>query len=243
MTHNLREYVKNPRLDVVVKKFNSKFVQVVGAVESTREGTGPGKYQLKGKSTVLEMIAQAGGPTRDANLNDVRIRRSNGQIVSLNLFKTINQGDLSQDLVVNNGDLVFIPTLAEKGNRVYVFGEVEKPGAYTFSGTNFRLFDAISDAGGATVFASTENTRVVRGDPTRPEFISANLKNLIEEGDQSQNMVLASGDLVYVPRSGWGDINVLNQRIRPLFELILWPARTVIDWYNASDIISNGGSN
>lgn len=240
LTRYLEEYVKNPRMDVVVKKYNSKFVQLVGAVDSHREGTGPGKYQLKGKATVLEIIAQAGGPNRDANLNDVRIRRKNGQMISLNLFKTINQGDLSQDLVVNDGDLVFLPTLAAEGNRVYVFGEVEKPGAYTFTGTNFRLFDAISEAGGATVFASAENTRVVRGDPTRPEFINANLKSLIEEGDQSQNMLLASGDMVYVPRSGWGDVNLYNQRIRPLFELILWPARTVIDWYNASDLISNG---
>ncbi len=83
------------------------------------------------------------------------------------------------------------------------------------------MFDAISEAGGATVFASTEITRVVRGDPTSPEFITADLKSLIEEGDLSQNVVLASGDMVYVPRSGWGDINFYNKRIRPLFELLL----------------------
>ena len=242
LTQYLKEYVKNPRLDVIVKKYNSKFIQVVGAVESHGEGTGPGKFPLRGRSTVLEMIAQAGGPSKNADLNNVRVRRKEGQMLALDLFKTINEGDLSQDLVVDDGDLVFIPTLAEEGNRVYVFGEVEKPGAYTFTGADFRLFDAISDAGGATVFAAAENTRVVRGDPTRPEFINANLKSLIEDGDQSQNMLLASGDLVYVPRSGWGDVNLLNQRIRPLFELILWPARTVIDWYNATDIIGGGGS-
>ena len=243
LTTYLNEYVKKPRIDVVVKEFDSKFVQVVGAIDTRRIGTGPGKYHLKGKTSVLEMIARAGGPTRDANLNDVRIRRKNGQLMSLNIFKTITQGDLSQDLVLNDGDLLFVPTLAEDGNRVYVFGEVEKPGAYTFSGTNFRLFDAISEAGGATVFASTAETRVVRGDPTRPEFLNANLKSLIEEGDQTQNMVLASGDLIYVPRSGWGDINLVNKRLRPLFELIWWPARTIIDWYHAGDIISTGGIN
>ena len=109
-----------------------------------------------------------------------------------------------------------------------------------FSGSNFRLFDAISEAGGATVFASTEKTRIVRGDPTHPEFINADLQRLIENGDQSQNMLLASGDLVYVPRNGWGNVNILNERIRPLFELLLWPARTVIDWYNATDIVGSG---
>jgi len=56
-------------------------------------------------------------------------------------------------------------------------------------------------------------------------------------------MVLASGDLIYVPRSGWGNINLVNKRVRPLIELILWPARTIIDWYHAGDIISTGGIN
>ena len=106
----------------------------------------------------------------------------------------------------------------------------------------FRSFDAISEAGGATEFASADNTRVVRGDPASPEIITADLKSLIEEGNLSQNVVLAAGDMVYVPRSGWGDVNLYNKRIRPLFELILWPARTVIDWYNAADIISTGGT-
>ena len=143
---------------------------------------------------------------------------------------------------LDDDDLVFVPTLAQGGHRVYVFGEVEKPGAYTFAGSGMRLFDAVSEAGGATVFASTDNTRVVRGDPASPEIITADLKSLIEEGNLAQNVALASGDMVYVPRSGWGNINLYNKRIRPLFELILWPARTVIDWYNAADIISTGGT-
>jgi protein involved in polysaccharide export with SLBB domain len=240
LTNYFKEFVKNPRFDVVVKNHNSKFVRLNGAIASYGPGTGPGKYQLSAKTTALELITQYGGTTKDANLGDIRIRRKNGQTMSLDLFKAINRGDLSQDLVLNDGDLVFIPTLEEGGNRVYVFGEVEKPGAYTFAGSDMRLFDAISKAGGATVFGSTDGTRVVRGDPASPEIITADLKSLIEEGNISQNVVLASGDMVYVPRSGWGSINLLNERIKPLFQLMLYPARTIIDWYNAADIISTG---
>ena len=237
LTTYIAEYVKNPRIDVVVKDYNSKFVRVVGAIVYHGPGTGPGHYRLRGKASVLDMITRAGGPAKDANLQDVRIRRKNGQSVSLDLFKTINQGDPSQDLVVDDGDLVFVPALAEEGNRIYVFGEVENPGAYTFAGSDMHLFDAISKAGGSTVFASAERTRIVRGDPTSPEIMIADLKGLIEDGDLSQNVVLASGDLVYVPRSGFGDVNLYNKRIRPLFEIILWPARSVIDWNTAADLI------
>jgi hypothetical protein len=59
---------------------------------------------------------------------------------------------------------------------------------------------------------------------------------LIEGGDRSQDVVLASGDLIYVPRSGLGDIKLFGDRIRPLLELVLWPARVVKDWDDALDI-------
>ena len=241
LTVDFKEYVKNPRIDVVVKKYNSKFVRLSGAIASHGLGTGPGKYRLTNKSTALEMITQYGGMTRDANPGNIRVRRKSGQTIKVDLYAAINKGDLSHDLVLDDGDLVFIPTLEEGGNRVFVFGEVDKPGAYTFTGSDIRLFDAVSKAGGPTVFGNTDSTRVVRGDPASPEIITADLESLIEEGDLSQNVVLASGDMVYVPRNGWGDIKLYNERIRPLFELVIWPARVVIDYYRAGDYINTGG--
>jgi len=185
---------------------------------------------------VLEMITAVGGPTAEADLKSVRIRRKDGETVSLNLYKTILQGDLSQDMVLNDGDLIYIPTLSKEANRVFVFGEVQKPGAYTFSGSEMRLIDAISEAGGTTPFAYRTDTKVVRGDITQPEILSADLARLIERGDWSQNLLLASGDLVYVPRSRFGDIKLFYDQVRPLLEMVLWPARVVIDWNSAADI-------
>jgi polysaccharide export outer membrane protein len=116
---------------------------------------------------------------------------------------------------------------------------VEEPGSYTFKNNKIRLIDAISEAGGTTPFASKSDTKIVRGDITRPEIITADLGNLLKNGDQSQNVALVSGDLVYVPRSGWGSINLFAKRIRPLLELILWPARVVNDWDRAYDVVTN----
>ena len=237
LTARLEQYLKRPRVDVHVTQHKSKSVRLLGAVSRTNVfGSGAGEYKLQGKTTVLEMLTLAGGPTDDADLKSVRIRRKSGETVSLNLYQAIIQGDLSQDLVLNDGDLIYLPTLSKEANRVYVFGEVLKPGAYTFRGSEMRLIDAISEAGGITPFAHQAETRVVRGDITQPEILSANLTRLVENGDRSQNLQLASGDLVYVPRSGFGDIKLFYDRIRPLLELVLWPARTVIDWNNAADI-------
>jgi protein involved in polysaccharide export with SLBB domain len=212
-------------------------VKLLGAFGRTGlPGSGAGEYKLHGKTTVLEILTTAGGPSEGADLKSVRIRRKDGETKSLNLYKAIIQGDLGQDMVLNDGDLVYLPTLSKESNRVYVFGEVQKPGAYTFSGSEMRLIDAIADAGGTTPFASRAETRVVRGDITQPEILSANLTRLVESGDRSQNLLLASGDLVYVPRSGFGDIKLFYDQVRPLMELVLWPARVVIDWDTAADI-------
>jgi protein involved in polysaccharide export with SLBB domain len=237
LSAKLEQYFKRPRVDVRVKQYNSKSVRLLGALVKTgASGSGAGEYKLQGKATVLEMLTAVGGPTSDADLKSVRIRRKDGETVSLNLYKTIIQGDLSQDMVLNDGDLIYVPTLSKEANRVYVFGEVQKPGAYTFSGSEMRLIDAISEAGGTTPFAYRTDTKVVRGDITQPEILSADLGRLIERGDRSQNLLLASGDMVYVPRSGFGDIKLFYDQVRPLLEMVLWPARVVIDWNSAADI-------
>jgi len=237
LTRHMAEYVRKPRIDVIVKEHNSKFVTLLGAVaDKGIAGKGPGKYKLTGKTTLLDAVTRAGGPEGDADLCNITVRRKDGRSVSLDLFKAIQQGSPEHDFILDDGDVVFLPTHKKSGNRVYVFGEVTKPGAYEYTGEGMRLFDAIAEAGGSTVFAANDNTKVVRGDPTRPEIISADLKSLVQEGDQSQNVLLASGDLIYVPPSGWGEINIMNKRIRPLWEMILWPARSIIDWNNAADL-------
>ena len=237
LTQSLKSYIRKPKIDVVIKEYKSKSVTLLGAIAYRQTaGTGPGKYRLKGKTTLLEVVTKAGGPTEKANLTAVNIRRKSGDSISLDLFKAIHQGEPGTDFILDDGDLVFIPTFSKEDNRVYVFGEVEKPGVVNFKNSKMRLIDAISEAGGPTVFAATPEARVVRGDITKPEVISANLQRLIEEGDQSQNITLASGDMIYVPRTGLGSVNVFAKRIRPLLELILWPARLVNDWDRAIDV-------
>ncbi len=223
ITGKLKKYIKSPRIDVIVKEYKSKFVTVMGAV-GYHTGDRRGKYELKGRTTLLEMLSDSVGVAKDANLSNVRVRRKSGQTVTLDLYKAINQGDSSQDIVLNDRDFIYVPAITKEARRVYVFGEVEKPGVYTFTGSHMKLFDAISQAGGVSIFATSKSTKIVRGDVTRPEVISSDLKKLLEEGDQTQNVLLANGDLVYVPRSFIGDVNLFVKRITPLIKLIGFPA-------------------
>ncbi|MEW6670474.1 MAG: FG-GAP-like repeat-containing protein [Thermodesulfobacteriota bacterium] len=236
LTARLGEFIRQPRIDITVKKFDSKFVTLMGAIaESAHRKSGPGKYELTGKTSVMEMITKVGGPTVDANLNEVSVRRKSGLSIKVDFYKILTQKDLSQNIILDDGDLVFIPTLSKEANRIYVFGEVEKPGVYPFSGTHLSVFDAISLAGGVTVFAKENSTKVVRGDITRPEVLSVNLGNLLEQGDQTQNVALVNKDLVYVPRSFVGDVNRFVKQITPLMRLIIYPAQVINEFGTAGE--------
>ena len=173
---------------------------------------------------------------RDANLAKVSLRRKGGQTFTLDLFKAILQGEISQDVVLDNGDVIYIPAITRETNRIFIFGEVGKPGVYNFKGSEIHLIDAVSRAGGVTIFATEKSTKVVRGDPTRPEVISADIEKLIEEGDHTQNVALSNGDLVYVPRSFIGDVNRFVKQISPVVRLILTPA-AIRDAYVSDDSV------
>jgi len=244
LSERLQEFIRTPRIDIRVTEFASKSVTILGAVGShSGSGRGPGKYQLTGKSRVVEMLAEAGGPNRDANLRDVRITRKNRRVVRANLYKALTQGDLTQDIILDDGDTVYVPVVTQASNRVYVFCEVEKPGVYPFVEDEMRIADAIAMAGGDTVFAKREHVKVVRGDINNPQVISVDLKALIASGDQTQNIALANGDLVYVPRSFVGDINRFVKQVTPLFRLIIFPAQTINEYGRASDYLRGDQTN
>jgi protein involved in polysaccharide export with SLBB domain len=239
LTKRYKEYVRNPRIDVIVKEYESKFVSLTGAIgagiRTSDASTGAGLYPLNGKVSLLEMISRAGGPSKDANLREVRVRRRSGEAFVLNLYLAIYQGDPDQNLILDDGDLIYIPTLVLDANRVFVFGEVARPGVIKLAESNMRLADAIAQAGGPTVFAIKQETRIVRGDITQPEILLANVKKLFEQGDQTQNLALNNGDFIYVPKSFFGDANEFWQRIRPIFDIIVAPAYTVNQWNEAID--------
>jgi polysaccharide export outer membrane protein len=235
LTGRFEKYIRNPRLDVIVKEYKSKFVTILGPGAGWAGRTSGGKNYLTGRTTIVEIFSQNVSLHQDANLAEVGLRRKNGQTLRLNLFNAILRGETGQDVVLDSGDVVYIPLITKEDNRVYIFGEVDKPGVYAFSGSEMRLLDVVSQAGGVTVFAHEDSTKIVRGDPTRPEVLSADLKKLMEKGDQTQNVALANGDLVFVPRSSIGDVNLFVQRIKPLMELILIPTRILNEYDDAYD--------
>jgi len=84
--------------------------------------------------------------------------------------------------------------------RVYVLGEVVKPGSYEIEKAH-NLLDAITAAGGPTKDGAKRNVYVVR--QSKPgEFQKVNLLAILQKGDQSQNVALNEGDSIYLTSNG-----------------------------------------
>ena len=243
LTDELSVYIKKPQISVRVRYCHSKWASMMGPGRgghgggsggwSGEYGKRGGRYYLDGKVTLIELLSGA-GIARDANLREILVTRKNGRTLKLNVYKAMTLGDKTQDIIMDDGDSVYVSLISKEGNRVFVFGEVAQPGAYAFFGSDMPLIDAIAAAGGPTVFGLLDHVKIIRGDITKPEVISVDLSQLILTGDQTQNMALADGDLVYVPRTVIGDIGLFVKRMRPFFTLILSPLQAYeeIDDFN-----------
>jgi polysaccharide export outer membrane protein len=103
----LETYVKNSIVTVAVMEVNSYRFTVTGEVGA------PGVFATKSFVTVSEAIAQAGGPTRYADDDDVILIRKdpNGKIRRIPIdYEGIVDGDATQqDIVVLSGDTLFVP--------------------------------------------------------------------------------------------------------------------------------------
>lgn len=84
------------------------------------------------------------------------------------------------------------------GNKVYVIGQVNKPGVFVVN-PQVDVMQALSMAGGLTAFANTNDIKILRRTDDRQSAISFKYNDVLKGKDLSQNIVLQSGDIVAVP--------------------------------------------
>jgi polysaccharide export outer membrane protein len=84
------------------------------------------------------------------------------------------------------------------GYRVYVLGEVARPGELTPRGP-ITVLQAIALAGGFTRFASPNSVVIVRHDARGERRIPFSYDEVVEKGDLGQDLPLLTSDTVVVP--------------------------------------------
>ena len=177
-------YLVNPQVSVFVEQFRNRKVVVMGEVGK------PGLYELPGPTSLLELISQAGGLTREAG-NSAAIHRKveasgDEEMLQVDLKALMERGAREQDLILNDGDSVFIA----KAGLVYVTGHVNKPDSYPVEDDSTVLM-MVTKAGGFTNLAAKGRIKVVRK--------TADGEEIFERVEL--NMVVQPDDVIVVPES------------------------------------------
>ena len=82
--------------------------------------------------------------------------------------------------------------------RIYMLGEINRPGAYPLL-PNMTVLQAISGAGGFTQFANSSKIRVLRMENGKQLSLNFHYKDVIQGKNIDQNIVLKPGDSIVVP--------------------------------------------
>jgi len=85
-----------------------------------------------------------------------------------------------------------------KGNKVYVIGQVTKPGDFVVN-PSVNVMQALSMAGGGTAFASLNNIIILRRSPAGQVALPFHYNDVVHGKDLQQNVELQAGDIVVVP--------------------------------------------
>jgi polysaccharide export outer membrane protein len=105
----LVSYVVTPDITVTLNSTSPRYVYVLGYVVGQR------KLQIGTRDTVLDCIARCGGELYDARLDAVKVVRgglSNPEIITVDLLAVIREGDFSQNIAVQTGDIIYVPRTA-----------------------------------------------------------------------------------------------------------------------------------
>ena len=106
ITEQLKKYLSDPRVTVVVTAINSRRVFILGQVQR------PGAFAMLPDMTVLQALSSAGGFSQYANTSKIYVLRSeNGKQTKLPFnYKDVVRGDKTeQNIVLKPGDTVVVP--------------------------------------------------------------------------------------------------------------------------------------
>ncbi len=208
LTDLLKEYVKDPAVSVRISQMHSQPVSVLGEVRQ------PGVFQLQGRKTLAEMIAQAGGLAPEAGYV-VKITRktqwgsipvlgnkkdSTGQyyVAEVSLSSLMDAHAPGDNILICPDDVLTVP----RASLVYVIGEVHKPGGFVLHDRGgVSVLKALSLSEGLSRTAALSGARIIRDTPggNGRRQIPLDLKKILE--GKAEDPQLAPDDILFVPNS------------------------------------------
>ncbi|WP_392531419.1 SLBB domain-containing protein [Nostoc sp. C117] len=214
-----------PRTVTIIGEVNRPGSYLVTPGSVTDQGAGAtnsGSSTPTGLPNVTRVIQLAGGITAQADVRHLKLRRStrtgSEQAIDINLWQLLQSGDANQDIIVQDGDTIVIPTATEinpaeatqlatttlspTSIQVGVVGEVKKPGLTNVQ-PNSSLNQAILAAGGFNdARANSKAVDLIRLNPNGSVTKRIVKMDFSAGINEQTNPILRNNDVVVVGRSG-----------------------------------------
>jgi polysaccharide export outer membrane protein len=190
LTNRLKpDWILHPQVSVEIGQYRSRSIYVLGEVRS------PGRYNIEGPMTLLEVIANAGSTTPSASNTIIVQRYKEGLAAAVSAPATpgdtrwaevmridleeLRAGKLSANLLLQDSDMIIVPT----AERFYVSGFVKTPGSYVLR-PGMTVRQAIAEAGGLTERGSTRGLKIIRKDKDGKEIeVGVDMSDLVKPND------------------------------------------------------------
>ena len=207
IAERLKDYINDPNVTVEVTDYGSQPVSVIGAVNK------PGVYQLRGRKTLIEVLALAEGLRNDAGYSITITRQREWGAIPLPGATADADGSFSArasiaaimdarspgaNIPVRPHDVIAIP----RAEMVYVVGCVRKPGGFVLGEKeSITVLQAVSMAEGLDHAAASRDARIIRtvAGAAKPSEIPVNVEKILANKEPDQG--LQSSDILFVPTS------------------------------------------
>ena len=226
-------------IDLSLKNLSAKKITIVGAVNN------PGTYLVNPFTTISNSLAYSGGIQEIGSLRNIRLIRSNGDNFSFDLYDLLINGDRTNDITIESGDVILVGPATKFVN---IDGMVVRPGLYEIT-ENEDLSDLINYAmgfkGGANIEKITLDkldsqsltlTKVITKD------ISYNLKDIVQVQIYSYKNDISSSINVSgaVEQPGFynlEDYDDLEQLIDALNFVDVYPWLAVLEQFDEDNLV------
>ena len=190
----VKDFYKNPDLQINIEEFNSSKVYIVGAVRNQKTI----KLDQKPIKLIEAAIEANFNPSAQDKLFGTKgfLRRDN-EVYKINLANAFSGTDEKENFYLKKDDVIFID---RNSDAIHVFGEVSKPGVY-FPNIGYSLTELISTSGLNQITANAKKVYVIR--EKFESFLEVDVFQLDIRNPVNfiagKKFMLQSKDIVFVP--------------------------------------------
>ena len=215
LTQVLSQTLRKPEVTLRVQSYRSQRVYIEGEVRA------PGVQPITDvPMTLAEALNRAGGATALGDTSRLQLSRG-GQTTSLNLPGMVAAGIHPGQLLLRSGDLLRVPSKDEA--RIFVLGEVQRPGPIVQRNGRLSLNEALGEAAGVNPLSgNAAQVYVVRPSPTTSPNASAQQPQVFHLDARSpvalllaEQFELQPRDVVYVDPTALANWNRVVSLVLP----------------------------